>query len=127
MRRSRDRELVLISRLLITVIAFLGGDIAFTRHRDAGIKAELVIARDEHRRLILEIEELTTEITLLSALRQTGLEYYDERLDAVELFLGKLDPKYIEQRGKRLMINEQRIQELLGKLENNGRGHLVNN
>lgn len=95
----------------------LAADIAFTRHRDAEVKAELQIIEREVLRATQALEEVEQELVLLSGLRTTGQQYVDERLDAIELFLVRVDSDYGENKAKRFLVNEAKIKELIQKLK----------
>lgn len=114
---SERTDSALLGRLVFGAMLMLAADIAFTRQNNAIIDAKLDKLNTRAERVSSEVSELTTEILLLSDLKQTQSLYFDERLDAIELFLARLDEDFAKNKSKRRLVNEARIKEILEELK----------
>lgn len=104
----------LLSRLITYVMLMIAGDIAFSQYKDQklGLKIDLLTERVEQQ--IKKVGDIETEIVILNGLKTAREEYFDERLDNLELFLAK-EKGFNNKKSQREYLNEARILDLKEK------------
>ena len=116
--KSRDEfthSLYLLTRLVFYLMLMLAGDVAFSQYKDQklGLKIDLLTERIEQQNK--KIGQLETEVLVLGGLKTAREEYFDERLDKIEMFLSQVKG-FKKEQTRREYINEARIEDLKDEL-----------